>query len=145
MHIKPYRIFIITYNVLQHYYDTRCSPKSRSSLLTSLLAENGLRQRTCKGTQVLRRKTQLSCIMGNGGARFLHRRRMLGTKKDDDFSFIALIFSLAIESPTILKGSNAESVQELFKCVTATKKCHYLMLKCGGGFSLQLNLFFIVN
>ncbi len=31
---------MIMYDVLQHYYDDRCSPESWSSLLTSLLAEN---------------------------------------------------------------------------------------------------------
>ncbi len=34
------RIFTVIYNVLRHYYDERCSHKSWSSLLTSLLAEN---------------------------------------------------------------------------------------------------------
>ncbi len=31
---------MIIYNVLQHYHDERCSPESRSSLLTSPLPEN---------------------------------------------------------------------------------------------------------
>ncbi len=34
------KIFTIMYDVLQHYYDERCSPESWSSLLTSSLAEN---------------------------------------------------------------------------------------------------------
>ncbi len=33
------RIFMIIYDVLQHYYDNRCSPESWSSLLTAQLAD----------------------------------------------------------------------------------------------------------
>ncbi len=42
---------MITYSVLQHYYDKGCIPESWSSLLTSLLAENN--KGACWKTQTL--------------------------------------------------------------------------------------------
>ncbi len=47
------RIFIIIYDVLQHYYDNQHSPESWSTLLTSLLSEN----RRSTWTQTIRQKT----------------------------------------------------------------------------------------
>ncbi len=41
------RIFMIIYNVLQHYYDKWCSHENWSSLLMPPLAENSWKQRSC--------------------------------------------------------------------------------------------------
>ncbi len=41
LHFKPYNKGItIIYDALQHYYDSRCSPESWSSLLRQPLAKN---------------------------------------------------------------------------------------------------------
>ncbi len=44
---------MIIYNVLQAYYEERCSPESWSSLLTSPLAENSRGEEDKKPTEYL--------------------------------------------------------------------------------------------